>query len=186
VRKITMMMTISLDGYFEGPDRELDWHDVDEELLGHMNSWLGTQGGFLDGRITWENMAAAWPAVGQDPDAAPLMAEFAGIWLNMPKVVYSRTLEKADWNTEIVREVVAEEVMELKRRPGGDLVVGGAEVGGVFRRLGLIDEYRFYVQPVVLGRGRPLFPPGDERSDLRLAEARTFGNGVVLLRYTVD
>lgn len=82
-----------------------------------------------------------------------------------------------------MREVVAEEVTELTRQPGGDMAVGGAELGAVFRRLGLIDEYRLYIHPVVLGRGRPLFRPGEEKLSLRLAETKTFGNGVVMLRY---
>lgn len=181
-----MMMSISLDGYFEGPDRELDWQLVDAELHGHFNAWLKTQGAFLDGRITYELMAGFWPTADQDPDASATVAEFAGIWRDMPKIVYSRTLQKAEWNTAVVREVVAEEVLRLKEQPGGDLVVGGADLGAAFRRLGLIDEYRFYVHPIVLGRGRPLFQPGEEKLALRLAETRTFGNGVVMLRYLSD
>ncbi|MGZ4431426.1 MAG: dihydrofolate reductase family protein, partial [Gaiellales bacterium] len=90
--------------------------------------------------------------------------------------------QRADWNTTIVREVVAEEVMRLKAQPGGDLVLGGGDLAATFMRLDLIDEYRLYIHPVVIGRGKPLFQP-DVRITLQLAEARTFGNGVVLLRY---
>ncbi len=100
----------------------------------------------------------------------------------MPKIVYSRTLERAGWNTTIVREVVPEEVRALKEQPGGDLVLGGADLARTFRRLDLIDEYRLYVHPVLLGRGRPLFG-SDDTVDLRLTGTRTFGNGVVLLSY---
>jgi dihydrofolate reductase len=109
--------------------------------------------------------------------------EFARIWRDMPKIVFSRTLERAGWNTTIVRDVVPEDILALKEQPGGDLVVGGAELAAAFMRHDLIDEYRFYVQPVLLGRGRLLFRPSDTALDLRLAETRTFGNGVVLLRY---
>jgi dihydrofolate reductase len=101
----------------------------------------------------------------------------------MPKKVFSRTLERADWNATVVRDVVPEEIMELKAQPGGDLVLGGADLAAAFMRHDLIDEYRLYVHPIVLGQGKPLFPPSDTRIDLRLAETRTFGNGVVLLRY---
>jgi dihydrofolate reductase len=183
MRKIIVMMSVSVDGFFEGPDREIDWHLVDDELLGHFNELLAAMGAFLDGRVTYELMAGFWPTADQDPAVNPLMAEFAGIWRDMPKIVYSRTLQRADWNTTVVREVVADEVMALKARPGGDLVLGGADLAATFRRLDLIDEYRLYVHPVVLGRGRPLFGPADAPIDLRLVETRAFGNGVVLLRY---
>jgi dihydrofolate reductase len=101
----------------------------------------------------------------------------------MPKIVFSRTLERADWNTTVVRDVVPEQVMELEAQPGGDLVLGGADIAAAFMRHDLIDEYRLYVHPVVIGRGKPLFPASDTRLNLQLAETRTFGNGVVLLRY---
>jgi dihydrofolate reductase len=177
------MLSVSLDGFFEGPNRELDWHLVDDELHRHFNEQLGAMGGFLDGRVTYELMAAYWPTADADPASPEPVAEFARIWRDMPKIVYSRTLERADWNTAVVREVVPEEVTALKAQPGGDLVLGGADLGATFMRLGLIDEYRLYVHPVVIGRGKPMFPPSDDRVRLRLTETRAFGNGVVLLRY---
>ena len=177
------MMSVSLDGFFEGPDRELDWQLVDDELHGHFNEELRSMGAFLDGRVTFELMAGFWPTADSDPSSTRSMVEFAGIWRDMPKIVYSRTLERADWNTTIVREFVADEVMELKARPGGDMVLGGADLAASFIRHDLIDEYRLYVHPVVIGRGKPLFAASDARVNLRLAETRTFGNGVVLLRY---
>ena len=93
------------------------------------------------------------------------------------------TLEKAEWNSTIVREVVAEQVLQLKAQPGGDLALGGADLAESFRQLDLIDEYRLYVHPVVLGRGKPLFRSSDTPTRLQLIQTRTFGNGVVLLRY---
>jgi dihydrofolate reductase len=183
MRKIIFMMSVSLDGFFEGPDRELDWQLVDDGLLRHFNEWLGAAGAFLDGRVTYELMAGHWPTADQDPAASAGVIEFARIWRDMPKIVFSRTLEQAGWNTTIARELVPEQIEELKARPGGDLVVGGADLAAAFMRHDLIDEYRFYVQPVLLGRGRPLFQRSDTKISLRLAETRTFGNGVVLLRY---
>jgi dihydrofolate reductase len=183
LRKIIWMLSISVDGFFEGPDHELDWQIVDDELHRHFNEELGTMGAFLDGRVTYELMADFWPTADADPSSTGPMAEFARIWRDMPKIVYSRTLERADWNTTVVHDVVAEEVMELKAQPGGDLVVGGADLAAAFMRLDLIDEYRLYVHPVVIGRGKPAFQPPDSRTRLRLEETRTFGSGVVLLRY---
>ena len=111
------------------------------------------------------------------------MVDFAGIWRDMPKIVYSRTLDAAGWSTTVVRGVVPEEVNELKAQPGGDLALGGADLAAEFLRQDLIDEFRLYVHPVLIGRGRRLFEPSDVKADLRLAETRAFGSGVVLLRY---
>jgi dihydrofolate reductase len=182
MRRIILWISVSLDGFFEGPNREIDWSLVDDELHMHMNEELGTMSALLEGRVTWELMAGVWPAAAADPTITGPMADFARIWLGMPKFVYSRTLGRADWNTTVVREVVPEEVRELKARPGGDMVVGGPHLAATFMRHDLIDEYRFYVHPVVIGTGRSVFPT-DARISLRLAETRSFGNGVVLLRY---
>jgi dihydrofolate reductase len=101
----------------------------------------------------------------------------------MPKVVYSRTLEEAGWNTTIVREVVPDEVRELKEQPGGDLMLGGADLAETFLKHDLVDEYRLYLHPAIIGQGKRLFPPLESRIHVQLAETRVFGNGVVLLRY---
>ena len=138
---------------------------------------------FLDGRVTYELMAGYWPTADQQPDSPPPIVEFAGIWRDMPKYVYSRTLKEAGWNTTIVREVVPEQIMALKEEPGADMVLGGANLAQTFLRLDLIDEFRIYVHPVLIGDGTLLFARSDSRRSLRLAETRTFGSGVVLLRY---
>ncbi len=178
-----MQISVSLDGYIEGPHGELDWHLVDEELHYHFNRQLSAMGAFLNGRVMYELMAQYWPTADQDPAAPGPVVEYAQIWREMPKLVYSKTLQKADWNATIVREVVPEEVRRLKEEPGGDLALGGAELAAAFLRYGLIDEYRIYVQPVVIGAGKPLFPQGTARTGFRLLESRTFTNGVELLRY---
>lgn len=183
MRKIVVQLSVSLDGFIEGPRGELDWHQVDEELHTHFNQYLGSMGAFLHGRAMYELMAAYWPQADQDPDAPASVVEFARIWRDMPKLVYSRTLRQAGWNATIVPEVVPEEVQRLKEEPGGDLALGGADLAATFLRHGLIDEYRLYVMPVALGGGKPLFPQGTARTDFRLLESRTFGNGVELLRY---
>ena len=187
MREIVCMVSVSLDGFFEGPERQIDWHLVDEELHDHFNEQLRTMGAFVDGRVTHELMAEFWPTADSDPAISRPMAEYARIWRDMPKMVFSRTLERADWNTTVVREVDPDAIAALKAQPGGNLALGGVDLARTFRRLDLIDEYRIYVHPVLIGRGRPGFPPLDADSDsvtrLRLAETRAFGNGVVLLRY---
>jgi dihydrofolate reductase len=183
MRKIVVMMSVSVDGYFEGPNREIDWHLVDGELHDHFNQVLGVMSAFIDGRRTYELMAGFWPTADADPSSPRPMVEFAKIWRDMPKIVYSRTLQRADWNTTIVRTLDPEQIFELKQQPGGDLALGGADLAAAFRRYDLIDEYRLYVHPVVLGRGKPLFQPDDSTTNLRLVQSRVFGNGVVLLHY---
>jgi dihydrofolate reductase len=183
MRKIIWMMSVSVDGYMEGLNREIDWQLVDDELHEHFNEQLGAMGGFLDGRVTYELMAEFWPTADTDPASTKPMVAFARIWRDMPKFVYSKTLQRADWNTTIVRDVVVDEVMALKAQPGGDLALGGADLAAIFMQHDLIDEYRLYVHPVVIGRGKPMFTPSVVRFDLRSVETRTFGNGVVLLRY---
>ncbi len=182
-RKLILMMSVSIDGFIEGPNRELDWHMVDDELHSHFNEQLGAMSAFLEGRVTYELMASFWPTADADPASTRPMVEFARIWRDMPKIVYSRTLERADWNATVVRDVVVNEVLELKAQPGGDLVLGGADLAAAFMRYDLIDEYRLYIHPIVIGQGKPLFPASEARINLRLVETRAFGNGVVLLRY---
>ncbi|MFD7553194.1 dihydrofolate reductase family protein [Streptomyces sp. NPDC059533] len=185
MRKIILMSGISLEGFFEGPERQIDWHCVDEELHQHMNDAIRPMGGLLSGRVTHELMTDFWPTADADPANAGAVAEFAGIWRSVPKYVYSRTLPPggADWNTTVLRDVVPEEVAALKAAPGGDLLLGGSDLAATFLRLDLVDAYRIYVHPVRIGRGRPLFRPADARVPLRLTGTRAFGNGVVLLTY---
>jgi dihydrofolate reductase len=186
VRKIVVHMMVSVDGFFEGPDHDLSWHMVDEELHQHFNEHLATRGAFIEGRVTYEGMEAIWPTADQDPDFPPVMQEFAAIWRAIPKVVYSRTLKEVGPNATLHSEVDPEEVQALKQQPGGDMTLGGVDLVETFRRLDLIDEYRLYVSPVIVGQGRRLFETADSRTGLELVESRQFGNGVVMLRYAVS
>jgi dihydrofolate reductase len=184
MRRVVFSLSISLDGYMEGPGGDISWHLVDEELHRHMNEWLGGAGAFLEGRVTFELMADYWPTADQNPASPPAEVEFAEIWRRMPKIVYSRTLERVeDEKATVARDVVADEVMALKAQPGGDLVVGGPRLAAEFLRQGLVDEFRVYVHPVLIGEGTPMFPRSELHTALRTVETRTFGNGVVLLRY---
>ena len=183
MRKIVLMMSVSLDGYMEGPNREIDWHMVDDELHRHFNEQLRAMGAFLSGRVTYELMADFWPTADTDPASTEPMVDFARIWRDMPKIVFSTTLERAEWNATVVRDVIAEDVTRLKAQPGGDLALGGADLAAAFMRDDLIDEYRIYVHPVLIGQGKPLFPASAGKIDLLLLDTHTFGNGVVLLHY---
>lgn len=178
-------MSISLDGYMEGPNKEIDWHLVDAELHQHFNDELRNMGAFIDGRVTHELMASFWPTADKDPASSPQMAEFAGIWREMPKIVYSRTLTDTAWNTTIKREVDAEDILAMKAESGGDLALGGADLTATFLRENLIDEFNIYIHPVLLGGGKPLFQSPIKQMNLRLLNTQTFGNGVVRLHYQV-
>jgi dihydrofolate reductase len=174
-------MGISLDGFIEGPERQIDWHRVDDELHQHMNDDLRSMAAFVHGRVTYELMAAYWPTADEDPAASPITVDFARIWRDKPKLVYSRTLTSAGWNSTVRRSIDPAEVRALAEQ--GDVSVGGADLITAFRELDLIDEYRVYVHPVLIGRGKRLFPDTDAAADLRLLDTRLFGNGVVLLHY---
>jgi dihydrofolate reductase len=180
--KVIYSMGVSLDGFIAGPNGEIDWSAPDEELHRFHNQQTRELGAHFCGRRLYEEMVY-WETADQNPSAGEPELEFARIWQNLPKIVFSTTLEKVEGNARLVREGVAEEVAKLKDQPGKDLAVGGAGLASTFTRLGLIDEYRLFVSPVVLGGGTPYFPALEERINLELIETRTFGSRVVYLRY---
>jgi dihydrofolate reductase len=176
-------MMVSLDGLIEDAKGSLEWVLIDQELHSFANDEARDSGVFLYGRRLYENMAAYWPTAAADPSAPQYMLDFAHIWKAKPKVVFSKTLDKVDWNSRLVKEEVGREIAKLKAEPGGHLSVGGAGLAATCIELGLVDEYRLMVQPAVLGRGKPFFPVVRDPIRLRLEETRTFASGVVYLRY---
>jgi dihydrofolate reductase len=182
MRKVIYSMGVSLDGFIAGPDGEIDWSAPDEELHRFHNQQTRETGAHFCGRRLYEAMIP-WETADENPSAAEHELEFARIWKNMPKIVFSKTLEKVEGNARLVRDGVAEEVAKLKEQPGNDLAVGGAGLASTFIKLGLIDEYRLFVSPVALGGGTPYFPALDERINLELVETQTFGSRVVYVRY---
>jgi dihydrofolate reductase len=176
-------MGVSLDGYMEGPNHELDWHVVDDELLDYVMAQQRRVGAYLWGRRVYEHMAAYWAGAGEDPAATPFVREYAAIWKNTPKIVFSRTLTQVEHNARLARDVTPAAVASLKAEFDRDLSVGGADLAACFIRQGLIDEYGLSVQPVILGGGTPFFPPLNRPLTLRLLETHRFGSGVVYLRY---
>jgi dihydrofolate reductase len=172
----------SLDGFIDGPSRDLDWHIIDEELHTFINEQQRTIDTYLFGRRMYEVMVY-WDTADKDLSNPEYVLEFARIWRNIHKIVFSKTLEKVQDNATLNRGNIVDEVIKLKAEPGQDMSVGGATIAGALMRLGLLDEYQLFVHPIVLGGGTPMFQTLDHKIDLRLVETRTFGSEVVLLRY---
>jgi dihydrofolate reductase len=181
MRKIIAFLVVTADGYYEGPNQEFDWPIVDDEFNDYGLRQLDEADTLLFGRATYESMASYWPtpaAKDDDPEVAERMN-------SLPKVVVSRSLERAEWaNTQVVKGDVAEEIGQLKQRPGKDiLLLGSSDLTVSLMRLGLLDELRIMVNPIVLGDGKSVFRTAKDRIGLKLLEARTFDSGNVLLSY---
>jgi dihydrofolate reductase len=183
MRKVIYGMSVSLDGFIEAPNGDLRWSFPDEELHQHFNDWEKTIDLHLYGRGLYENMAAFWPTADENPSAPQVEIEYARIWKNMKKLVFSKTLKQVGWNSQLVSENIVEEVNRLKAQPGKDMSVGGAGIASTFMQLGLIDEYCLYIHPIILGSGKPMFRHLHDQIRLQLVETRPFGSGVVLLKY---
>jgi dihydrofolate reductase len=181
MRRLIYSLTVSLDGYIAGPDGAIDWSVPDEELFRFHTQHVQEIGVQLCGRRLYETMVY-W----ETAEGSPLTAEeveFAQIWRALPKVVFSTTLQSVVGNTRLATGGVGEEVSRLKEQPGKDIAVGGAGLARACMELGLIDEWRLFVSPVLLGGGTPYFPTLNERINLELVETQTFGSRVVYLRY---
>jgi len=185
MRKVISFTHLSLDGYANGPQGELEWANVTPEIAADVDARLHTVGTAVYGRVVYGMMAGYWPTVTADPDSTEHDRSHRAWVEAIPKLVISRSLERADWNnTTLIRDDVAGVVNAEKHRPGGDLMVfGSPRLVHVLARLGLVDEYLIYLNPVVLGGGTPLFEPGEPAAQLTLLESRAFGVGVTLLRY---
>jgi dihydrofolate reductase len=177
------LMNVSLDGYVETRDHSLDWTTVDDELHAWFNEQERSTDASLYGRRLYEVMAAYWPTAESDPAATPVTLEFARIWNAKPKVVFSNSLDRVDWNSRLVRGDVEEELRRLREEFTGDLEVGGPTLASAFIERGLVDEYRLVVHPVILGGGTPFFPALERPVGLRLLETSTFASGAVYVRY---
>jgi dihydrofolate reductase len=179
MRKVIASPFTSLDGFMSGPQGEIEWNIpyFDEEMAGWVEEQLEGVGTLLFGRVTYQWFAQYWPTAGQkdDPGHADKMNA-------LPKIVFSKTLDKAEWNnSRIIRDNVVEEVTRLKQQEGKNLVIDGSPtLIHSFSSLGLVDEFCIRLHPVVLGSGVPLFK---ERINLKLLEARPLRSGVVILRY---
>lgn len=175
-------MTTSLDGFIAGPDGEIDFSAPDEELFRFHTEQVRELGVHLLGRRLYETMVV-WETMDEQPSVTESHLEFARVWKALPKIVFSTSLESVVGNARLARDGLADEVARLKEQPGQDIGVGGAALAASLAAHGLIDEYRIFVAPVVLGAGTSYFSPVDDRIPLELVETRTFGSRVVYLRY---
>lgn len=181
MRKIIVSNYITIDGFFAGPNGELDWFVWDDEMAKFSIDQLKTMDTILLGRVTYQLFADYWPtpaAYRENPIIAPVMND-------LPKIVFSRTLDRVEWNnSRLVKDNIAEEIAQLKQQPGKDMVIfGSGSIVSAFAKLGMIDVYRLIVNPVVLGRGKLLFKGLDDNLKLKLLDAKAFSNGNVLLCY---
>ena len=182
VAKLIYSMNPSLDGYVSEPDGTFDWGAPDEELHRFHNERIRALGGHLLGRRLYETMLY-WETAHEDPEATDYMHEFADIWKALPKVVFSKTLTEVVGNTRLARGGIAEEATALMERTGRDVGIGGAELAGQATRLGLVDEFHLFFNPVLAGGGNPLFRKLDRPIPLTLKGTQTFSGRVVYLRY---
>jgi dihydrofolate reductase len=185
MRSVTYSMGVPLDGYIVGPDGEFGWTAPDEEVFRFVTDEIREVGVHLLGRRLYETMLY-WETADQDPSLDDSMLEWAAIWKALPKVVFSSTLTSVLGNARLASGGLAQEIERWRAEPGeGDIAIGGAALAAEAAALGLIDEYRARVYPVLLGGGIPFFDQRERRVDLELVETRIFSSSVVYLRYHV-
>ena len=181
MRKIIVSNLVSLDGYFEGPNAELDWFTVDEEFNGYAEELLNSVDTILFGRKTYEMMASYWPTDEAKSDD-PIIA---GKMNSLPKIVFSTTLDNVEWeNSSLIKNNVNAEILKLKARPGKDIVIfGSGSIVSALTQSDLIDEYRILINPVILGGGKSHFSGNPDRKTLKLTDVKRFNSGLIALYY---
>ncbi|MER6530919.1 dihydrofolate reductase family protein [Streptomyces sp. NPDC001508] len=185
MRSVTYSMNVSLDGYIVGPDGGFDWTGPDEEIFRSWIDEIRAVGAHLLGRRLYETMLY-WETADQDPSLDDSRLEWTALWKPLPKVVFSTTLSAVQGHARLASGGLAEEIERLRAEPEeGGIAIGGATLAAEAAALGLIDEYRVRVYPVLVGGGIPFFPQHERRADLELVETRTFSSRVVYLRYRV-
>jgi dihydrofolate reductase len=174
---------VSVDGYIADAQGDIGWTDPSEELHQYWNDFERETACAFYGRRLYELMSAYWPTADKAADATPLIVDFARIWCDMPKVVFSRTLQSVEWNARLERGDPVQVVTKLKAEIDGRLEVAGATLAAPIVQAGLVDEYRIVIAPTAVGGGIRFFPTLPSWISLRLLENRTFPGGTVLLRY---
>ncbi|MBX7125095.1 MAG: dihydrofolate reductase family protein [Cyclobacteriaceae bacterium] len=185
MRNLVFFMHSSLDGFAAGPNGEMDWIKIDESLFEFVATLTSKADTALYGRVTYQMMEAYWPQADKKPNATKHDIEHAAWYRNVPKVVLSRTLKESGLtNTTVIRDQLAEKINAIKRLPGKDILIfGSPSASHALLDQGLIDEFWLFVNPVLLGQGKPLFKNIHERMKLRLVETKTFDFGVIALHY---
>lgn len=181
--RFTYAMSVSADGFAAAADGSLDWVEMDEEVHARFNDLARGADAFVYGRGMWEVMAPFWPNALNEPDAEPVMADFARVWRDTAKVVFSSTLSEVGYGARLVKGDVVDAVPALREEFAGRILVGGPGIAAPLIQHDLIDEYVVSVHPVILGGGTPFFPPLASWLRLRLLETKVFGGGAVLHRY---
>jgi dihydrofolate reductase len=182
--KLIVFNHVSLDGYFVSADGDMSWAHTrkdDDEWNAFVAENASGGGALVFGRVTYQMMEGFWPT----PMAAQMMPEVAERMNNLPKIVFSKTLDEAMWNnTRLIKGDLVDETRKLKEEPGeGMTIMGSGTIVAQLARAGLIDEYHIVVNPIVLGAGRTLFDGLPEKLNLKLTKSRAFGNGCVYLSY---
>lgn len=185
MRKIKLLMHVSLDGFVAGPNGEMDWIRVDEDMFDYVESLTDSADVNLFGRTTYQMMEGYWPTAGEQPGASKHDIEHSRWYNNVKKIVFSYTLSAADAkDAAVVNGDVAATLDDLKQQPGKNMVViGSAGLVWSLSQLNLIDEYWLNLNPVVLGSGKPLFNGMDKPLDLKLLASRVFSSGVIAVQY---
>jgi dihydrofolate reductase len=179
MRKVLYGLNVSLDGYYEDINGKIDFTVPDDEVFRHFVELEKEVEVHLYGRKLYETMCY-WKT---DHNFSPAEREYAKYWNRKPNVVFSKTLKSIGPNDRLVRDNIAEEVNELKKGPGKYMAVGGGEIASTFIQLGLVDEYRVYLRPVVIGKGKAMFQSLTQHLALKFIDSTVFASGVVLLRY---
>jgi dihydrofolate reductase len=184
LRKLIYSTSLSLDGYIDSTSGDPGWLVPDEELHRHFNNVEREVDTLLYGRRMYELMASYWPTADKDPSAPDVIVEYAKIWKPVQKIVFSSTLERVEWNSQLINKDAVAEVARLKAQPGiGTMGVGGILLASALASAGLIDEYQLYYVPIFLGSGKAAFSKIQNRIGLKPIEVRTFNSGTVLLKY---
>jgi dihydrofolate reductase len=185
MRKVILLMHASLDGFVGGPNGEMDWIHVDDEMFDDVGKLTDEADTALYGRVTYQMMESYWPTAAEQPGATQHDIEHSNWTNNNLKIVFSKTLKATSWDkTRIISENIAGEIKKLKQQPGKNLLlIGSPRLVHYFTQQGLIDEYWIFVNPVILGNGIPLFKDIKDLIHLRHLDTKTFTSGVVGLHY---
>jgi len=179
MRKLIAAMNMTLDGFCDHTSMI-----ADDEIHQHYNDLLSNAGALIYGRITYQLMESYWPSVVKNPTGNKPMDDFAVLIDNLPKIVFSHTLKRVEWkNSRLAERSIEEEVLELKRQPGKDILVGSPSLIVATTNLNLVDEYQLSVQPIIAGKGLPLFKNITERVNLKLIKTKTFSCGALTFYY---
>lgn len=188
MRKLIVSMNVTLDGFMAGPDCELDWHfnAWNNEMAQAAAEQLSRADTIILGRVTYRAMAKYWPMQSMSLLCAREDIVFADMMNTHTKIVFSKTLQSAEWNnTRLVKRDIGKEITALKRRRGKDMIIyGSGKIVAALIPLDLVDEYQVWVHPIVLGKGKPFFPELQQSVRMRLFSTRTFSSGVVMLSYS--